>query len=76
MAGISEGDALDALDSAEAAGLLADVRRGRDAAVRACPGGPAVYAGLPRGRRRRLHAQAAEVLAKQPGAVTIRLAPR
>ena len=30
--------------------------------------------GLPRGRRRRLHAQAAEVLAKQPGAVTIRLA--
>jgi hypothetical protein len=33
-----------------------------------------VYGGLPRGRRRRLHAQAAEVLAKRAGAPTIHLA--
>ena len=69
MAGISEGDALDALDSAEAAGLLADVPA-RAATLRFVHVlvARAVYAGLPRGRRRRLHAQAAEVLAKQPGA--------
>ena len=75
MAGISEGDALDALDSAEAAGLLADVPA-RAATLRFVHVlvARAVYAGLPRGRRRRLHAQAAEVLAKQPGAVMIRLA--
>ena len=34
----------------------------------------AVYGGLPRGRRRRLHAQAAEVLAKRADAPTIHLA--
>ena len=75
MAGISEGDALDALDAAEAAGLLADVPA-RAATLRFVHVlvARAVYAGLPRGRRRRLHAQAAEVLAKRPGAVTIRLA--
>ncbi len=39
---------------------------------RASPDGAAAEGG--RGRRRRLHAQAAEVLAKQPGAVTIHLA--
>ena len=75
MAGISAGDALDALDSAEAAGLLADVPA-RAATLRFVHVlvARAVYAGLPRGRRRRLHAQAAEVLAKQPGALTIHLA--
>ena len=75
LAGVSEGDALDALDSAEAAGLLADVPA-RAATLRFVHVlvARAVYAGLPRGRRRRLNAQAAEVLAKQPGAVTIRLA--
>ena len=75
MAGISAGDALDALDSAEAAGLLADVPA-RAATLRFVHVlvARAVYAGLPRGQRRRLHAQAAEVLAKQPGALTIHLA--
>ena len=75
MAGFSAGDALDALDSAEAAGLLADVPA-RAATLRFVHVlvARAVYAGLPRGRRRRLHAQAAEVLAKQPGALTIHLA--
>jgi tetratricopeptide (TPR) repeat protein len=34
----------------------------------------AVYAGLPRGRRRRLHAQAAQVLAKQAGPAAMHLA--
>ena len=77
MAGICEGDALDALDAAEAAGLLADVPA-RAATLRFVHVlvARAVYAGLPRGRRRRLHAKAAEVLAKQPGAVTIDLAAR
>ena len=75
MAGIAEGDALDALDSAEAAGLLADVPA-RAATLRFVHVlvARAVYAGLPRGRRRRLHVEAAEVLAKQPGALTIHLA--
>ena len=67
LAGISEGDALDALDAAEAAGLLADVpaRAGTLRFVHVLVA-RAVYAGLPRGRRRRLHAQAAEVLANSP----------
>ena len=53
MAGISAGDALDALDSAEAAGLLADVPA-RAATLRFVHVlvARAVYAGLPRGRRR------------------------
>ncbi len=75
MAGISESDALDALDAAEAAGLLADVPAGaptlRFVHVLVAR---AVYTGLPRGRRRRLHAQAAEVLAKRAGPLTIHLA--
>ena len=75
MAGISESDAMDALDVAEAAGLLTEVE---------APAGTlrfvhvlvarAVYAGLPRGRRRRLHAQAAQVLAKQAGPSAMHLA--
>ena len=75
MARISESDAMDALDVAEAAGLLAEVEERAPTlrfvhvlVVRA------VYGGLPRGRRRRLHAQAAEVLAKRAGAPTIHLA--
>ena len=75
MAGISESDAMDALDVAEAAGLLAEVEA-RAATLRFVHVlvARAVYAGLPRGRRRRLHAQAAQVLAKQAGAPTIHLA--
>jgi len=75
MAGISESDAMDALDVAEAAGLLAEVEA-RAATLRFVHVlvARAVYAGLPRGRRRRLHAQAAQVLAKQADAPTIHLA--
>src|SRR5580693_6395157 len=75
MAGISGSDAMDALDVAEAAGLLAEVAA-RAPTLRFVHVlvARAVYGGLPRGRRRRLHAQAAEVLAKQAGAPTIHLA--
>jgi DNA-binding SARP family transcriptional activator len=75
MVGISEGDAVDALDVAEAAGLLVDVEA-RAATLRFVHilVARAVYAGLPRGQRRRLHAQAAQVLAKQADAPTIELA--
>ena len=75
MAGISDSDAMDALDVAEAAGLLAEVAA-RAPTLRFVHVlvARAVYGGLPRGRRRRLHAQAAEVLAKRAGAPTIHLA--
>ena len=75
MAGISESDAMDALDVAEAAGLLAEVEA-RAPTLRFVHilVARAVYGGLPRGRRRRLHAQAAEVLAKRASAPTIHLA--
>ena len=75
MAGISDSDAMDALDVAEAAGLLAEVGA-RTPTLRFVHVlvARAVYGGLPRGRRRRLHAQAAEVLAKRAGAPTIHLA--
>ena len=75
MTGISESDAMDALDVAEAAGLLAEVEA-RAATLRFVHVlvARAVYAGLPRGRRRRLHAQAAQVLAKQADAPTVHLA--
>ena len=75
MAGISDSDAMDALDVAEAAGLLAEVEA-RVPTLRFVHVlvARAVYGGLPRGRRRRLHAQAAEVLAKRAGAPTIHLA--
>jgi DNA-binding SARP family transcriptional activator len=75
MAGSSDSDAMDALDAAEAAGLLAEV--GAQAPTLRFVHvliARAVYGGLPRGRRRRLHAQAAEVLAKQAGAPTVHLA--
>ena len=75
MAGISESDALDALDAAEAAGLLADVpARAPTLRFVHVLVARAVYTGLPRGRRRGLHAQAAEVLAKRAGPLTIHLA--
>jgi predicted ATPase len=76
MAGICDSDAMDALDVAEAAGLLAEVGA-RVPTLRFVHVlvARAVYGGLPRGRRRRLHAQAAEVLAKRAGAPTIHLAP-
>src|SRR5579859_474125 len=75
MAGISDSDAMDALDAAEAAGLLAEVAA-RAPTLRFVHVlvARAVYGGLPRGRRRRLHAQAAEVLAKRAGAPTVHLA--
>jgi DNA-binding SARP family transcriptional activator len=75
IVGISESDAIEALDVAEAAGLLAEVA-GRAAMLRFVHVmvARAVYAGLPRGRRRRLHAQAAEVLAKRVAAPTLHLA--
>ena len=75
MAGISDSDAMDALDVAEAAGLLAEVGA-RVPTLRFVHilVARAVYGGLPRGRRRRLHAQAAEVLAKRARAPTIHLA--
>ena len=75
MAGISESDAMDALDVAEAAGLLTEVeaRAGTLRFVHVLVA-RAVYAGLPRGRRRRLHAQAAQVLAKQAGPPAMHLA--
>src|SRR5580658_7577466 len=75
MAVISDSDAMDALDVAEAAGLLAEVGA-RVPTLRFVHVlvARAVYGGLPRGRRRRLHAQAAEVLAKRAGAPTIHLA--
>ena len=75
MVGISESDAVDALDVAEAAGLLVDVEA-RAATLRFVHilVARAVYAGPPRGRRRRLHAQAAQVLAKRADAPTIHLA--
>ena len=75
MAGISESDAMDALDVAEAAGLLTEVeaRAGTLRFVHVLVA-RAVYAGLPRGRRRRLHAQAAQVLAKQAGPSAMHLA--
>jgi AAA ATPase domain len=75
MAGISDSDAMDALDVAEAAGLLAEVAA-RAPTLRFVHVlvARAVYGGLPRGRRRRLHAQAAEVLAKRAGAPTVHLA--
>ena len=75
MAGISESDAMDALDVAEAAGLLTEVeaRAGTLRFVHVLVA-RAVYAGLPRGRRRQLHAQAAEVLAKQAGPAAMDLA--
>jgi predicted ATPase len=75
MAGISESDAMDALDAAEAAGLLTEVeaRAGTLRFVHVLVA-RAVYAGLPRGRRRRLHAQAAQVLAKQAGPAAMHLA--
>ena len=75
MAGISESDAMDALDVAEAAGLLAEVEA-RAPTLRFVHVlvARAVYGGLPRGRRRRLHAQAAEVLVKRAGAPTVHLA--
>ena len=75
MAGISESDAMDALDVAEAAGLLTEVeaRAGTLRFVHVLVA-RAVYAGLPRGRRRRLHAQAAQVLAKQAGSAAMHLA--
>ena len=66
MAGISESDAMDALDMAEAAGLLAEVEaRAPTLRFVHVMVARAVYGGLPRGRRRRLHAQAAEVLVKR-----------
>jgi predicted ATPase len=75
MAGISDSDAMDALDVAEAAGLLAEVgARAPTLRFVHVLVARAVYSGLPRGRRRRLHAQAAEVLAKRAGAPTIHLA--
>jgi len=72
LAGISESDAMDALDVAEAAGLLAEVEA-RAPTLRFVHVlvARAVYGGLPRGRRRRLHAQAAGVLAKRASASTI-----
>ncbi len=75
MVGISESDAVDALDVAEAAGLLVDVEA-RTATLRFVHimVARAVYAGLPPGRRRRLHAQAAQVLAKRADAPTIQQA--
>ena len=75
MAGISDSDAMDALDAAEAAGLLAEVAA-RTPTLRFVHVlvARAVYGGLPRGRRRRLHAQAAEVLAKRADAPMIYLA--
>jgi len=75
MAGICDSDAMDALDVAEAAGLLAEVEA-RAPTLRFVHVlvARAVSGGLPRGRRRRQHAQAAEVLAKQAGAPTIHLA--
>ena len=75
MAGISDSDAMDALDAAEAAGLLAEVAA-RAPTLRFVHVlvARAVYGGLPRGRRRRLHAQAAEVLVKRAGAPTVHLA--
>ena len=75
MARISESDAMDALDVAEAAGLLTEVgaRAGTLRFVHVLVA-RAVYAGLPRGRRRRLHAQAAQVLAKQAGPPAMYLA--
>jgi DNA-binding SARP family transcriptional activator len=75
MAVISDSDAMDALDVAEAAGLLAEVGA-RVPTLRFVHVlvARAVYGGLPRGRRRRLHAQAAEVLAKRAGAPTVHLA--
>jgi predicted ATPase len=75
MAGISESDAMDALDVAEAAGLLTEVgaRAGTLRFVHVLVA-RAVYAGLPRGRRKRLHAQAAQVLAKQAGPPAMYLA--
>ena len=75
MAGISDSDAMDALDVAEAAGLLAEVgARAPTLRFVHVLVARAVYGGLPRGRRRRLHAQAAEVLAKGADAPTIHLA--
>ena len=75
MAGISDSDAMDALDVAEAAGLLAEVgARAPTLRFVHVLVARAVYGGLPRGRRRRLHAQAAEVLAKRAGAPTVDLA--
>jgi predicted ATPase len=75
MAGISDSDAMDALDVAEAAGLLAEVgARAPTLRFVHILVARAVYGGLPRGRRRRLHAQAAEVLAKRARAPTIHLA--
>ena len=75
MVGISESDAVDALDVAEAAGLVVDaeapaptLRFVHILVTRA------VYAGLPRGARRRRHAQAAQALAKRADAPTIHLA--
>src|SRR5580658_4458659 len=75
MAGICDSDAMDALDVAEAAGLLTEVEA-RAPTLRFVHVlvARAVYGGLPRGRRRRLHAQAAEVLAKRTDAPTIYLA--
>jgi DNA-binding SARP family transcriptional activator len=75
MAGISDSDAMDALDVAEAAGLLAEVAA-RAPTLRFVHVlvARAVYGGLPRGRRRRLHAQAAEVLTKRADAPTVHLA--
>jgi DNA-binding SARP family transcriptional activator len=75
ISGISDSDAMDALDAAEAAGLLAEVAA-RTPTLRFVHVlvARAVYGGLPRGRRRRLHARAAEVLAKRACAPTIHLA--
>ena len=74
-AGIAGSEAADALDAAQAAGLLVDV--GEQAATLRFTHvlvARAVYAGLPRGRRRRLHAQAGQALAKRAGAAEGRLA--
>ena len=64
-AGIAGSEAMDALDAAQAAGLLVDV--GEEAGTLRFTHvlvARAVYAGLPRGRRRRLHARAGQALAK------------
>ena len=68
MAGISESEAMDALDVAESAGLLAEVeaRAGTLRFVHVLVA-RAVYAGLPSGRRRRLHVRAAQALARRAG---------
>ena len=66
---------MDALDVAESAGLLAEVeaRAGTLRFVHVLVA-RAVYAGLPSGRRRRLHVRAAQALARQAGPPATHLA--